>query len=131
MHRIHEYISQNNEMKMDMKKLSKTFQALSDTNRIRIIKMLEVRPLCVCEITEILQLANSTVSKHLSILRDAKFIIDEKDGKWVNYSLNDANNDEYVKQLLPLISQWIPDDQVVSSDQKKILEIDRNIICGI
>jgi ArsR family transcriptional regulator len=114
-----------------MRKLAKTFQALSDTNRIRIIKMLEVRPLCVCEITEILQLANSTVSKHLSILRDAEFIIDEKDGKWVNYSLNDANNDEYVKQLLPLILEWIPDDQVVSSDQKRVKEIDRNIICGI
>ena len=54
-----------------MRKLSKTFQALSDTNRIRILKIFEQRSLCVCEITEILKLANSTVSKHLSILRDA------------------------------------------------------------
>jgi len=79
-----------------MRKLAKTFQALSDTNRIRILKMLEVRHLCVCEITEILYLANSTVSKHLSILRDAEFILDEKDGKWVNYFLNDSKNNTYV-----------------------------------
>jgi ArsR family transcriptional regulator len=117
-------------MKIEMRKLTKTFQALSDTNRIRILKMLEVRPLCVCEITEILQLANSTVSKHLSILRDAEFIVDEKDGKWVNYSLNKANNEEFVNKLLPLISEWLPDDYIVSGDRKRVNEIDRNIICG-
>jgi ArsR family transcriptional regulator len=114
-----------------MRKLAKTFQALSDTNRIRILKMLEVRPLCVCEITEILQLANSTVSKHLSILRDVEFILDEKDGKWVNYSLNHKKSDIYVSKILPLISEWIPDDQVISDDRKKVKETDRNIICGI
>jgi ArsR family transcriptional regulator len=99
-----------------MRKLAKTFQALSDTNRIRILKMLEVRPLCVCEITEILKLANSTVSKHQSILRDAEFILDEKDGKWVNYLLNDTRNNAYVTKLLPLISGWLPDDKVKAPD---------------
>jgi ArsR family transcriptional regulator len=113
-----------------MRKLTKTFQALSDTNRIRILKMLEIRPLCVCEITEILQLANSTVSKHLSILRDSEFILDEKDGKWVNYFLNKSKNDQFVTKLLPLISEWIPDDQVISEDRKRVKEVDRNIICG-
>ena len=70
-----------------MRELVKVFKALSDSNRIRILKMLEVRPLCVCEITEVLKLATSTVSKHLSILRDAGYIIDQKEGKWVNYYL--------------------------------------------
>ena len=113
-----------------MKKLAKIFQALSDTNRIRILKMLEVRPLCVCEITEILTLANSTVSKHLSILRDAEFILDEKDGKWVNYFLNKSKNDDHVTNLLSLISDWIPDDKIISDDRKRVESVDRNIICG-
>jgi ArsR family transcriptional regulator len=113
-----------------MRKLSKAFQALSDTNRIRILKILEQRSLCVCEITEILKLANSTVSKHLSILRDAEFILDEKDGKWVNYFLNDTRNNEYVTKLLPLISAWLPDDKVIFDDRKKVKIVDRNIICG-
>jgi ArsR family transcriptional regulator len=112
-----------------MKKLAKTFQALSDTNRIRILKMLEVRPLCVCEITEILKLANSTVSKHLSILRDTEFIIDEKDGKWVNYFLNKSKNNDYVSRLLPLISNWIPDDKIIVDDRERVKSVDRNIIC--
>jgi ArsR family transcriptional regulator len=124
------YISQYNEMLIDLRKLAKTFQALSDTNRIRILKMLEVRPLCVCEITEILRLANSTVSKHLSILRDAGFILDEKDGKWVNYCLNDASDQVYVTKLLPFISEWIPENKVIAEDRKKVAIVDRNIICG-
>jgi ArsR family transcriptional regulator len=113
-----------------MRKLTKTFQALSDSNRIRILKMLEVRPLCVCEIREILQLANSTVSKHLSLLREAEFILDEKDGKWVNYSLNHQMQNEYISKLLPLISEWIPDEKVISEDRNKISQTDRNVICG-
>jgi ArsR family transcriptional regulator len=114
-----------------MRKLAKTFQALSDTNRIRILKMLEVRPLCVCEITEILQLASSTVSKHLSILRDAGYILDEKDGKWVNYCLNDSGDNDTVAKLLPLIADWLPDDKQIVSDRDRVRQVDRNIICGV
>ncbi len=92
--------------------------------------MLEVRPLCVCEITEVLQLANSTVSKHLSILREAEFILDEKEGKWVNYYLNDSKENEFTTKLLPLIADWMPDDKRISEDRKKVNTVDRNIICG-
>ena len=60
----------------------KVFKALGDSNRIRIVKMLEARELCVCEVREVLDLSNSTVSKHLSVLRDADLILDRKDGKW-------------------------------------------------
>ena len=114
-----------------MRNLIKIFKALSDTNRIRILKMLEIRPLCVCEITNILQLATSTVSKHLSILRDAEFILDEKDSKWVNYYLNKSSQDLYVRDLLPLIKNWLPDDDIIRQDAEKVSGVDRNTICGI
>jgi len=107
------------------------FKALSDTNRIRILKMLEVRPLCVCEITEILKLANSTVSKHLSVLRDAGLIADRKEGKWVNYHLNLDQNNEFVRHLLPLVRGWLPNDETVAEDKKKVMEVDRSILCKI
>ena len=84
-----------------MRELVKVFKALSDSNRIRILKMLEVRPLCVCEITNVLQLAASTVSKHLSILRDVDLIDDEKDGKWVNYYLNDKQKNDFAATSHP------------------------------
>lgn len=113
-----------------MRRLIKIFKALSDTNRIRILKMLEIRSICVCEITEVLNLANSTVSKHLSILRDAELIIDEKDGKWVNYHLNTSRSEPYVSELLPLLAKWLPDDETIRKDAEKVKSVDRNMLCA-
>jgi len=110
-----------------LRELTKLFKALSDQNRLRILKMLEVKPLCVCEITEALQLATSTVSKHLSILRDAGFIIDEKEGKWVNYTLHAENK---ANVLYPIISNWLADYDKVKSDIEHLDTIDRINICG-
>ena len=60
-----------------MKEITDIFKALSDKNRLRILMMLTRRPLCVCEIQNVLSITVSTVSKHLSILRDIGLIIDE------------------------------------------------------
>ena len=112
-----------------MRNLTKIFKALSDTNRLRILKMLELKPLCVCEITDVLKLATSTVSKHLSILRDVEFILDEKDGKWVNYYLNNDRSNEYIFQILPLINSWLPEDQIIKNDKEKVKKVDRTKLC--
>ena len=114
-----------------MKNMINVFKSLSDSNRIRILKMLELRPLCVCEITQVLKLAPSTVSKHLSILRDAEFVLDEKEGKWVNYHLNPDHINEYIRHLLPLIRTWLPNDETVQIDYKKVISVDRNTLCGM
>lgn len=113
-----------------MRPIIKIFKALSDTNRLRILKMLEIRPLCVCEIREVLQLATSTVSKHLSILRDADLIVDDKQGKWVNYSLNVNPNQNYINQLLPEIAEWLKADDVIKLDVEKVKMVDRNQVCA-
>jgi len=114
-----------------MKQSTKLFKALSDTNRLRIVKMLEVRPLCVCEIVDVLQLATSTVSKHLSILREADLIEAEKDGKWVNYKLNTSEPGSLHNAFLNFLETRIPADDVSLSDKQKVQTTDRNVICGI
>lgn len=102
-----------------MRPLLKIFKALSDPNRLRIVKMLEEKPLCVCDIKDVLGLANSTVSKHLSLLRDAELIVDEKDGKWVYYRLNTLEYEKYVNQILPLLNDWLSDDPQIINDKKQ------------
>ena len=62
-------------------------KALSDENRVRVLMALNVGELCVCQIIELLNLAPSTVSKHMSILRQARLVEGEKNGKWVYYRL--------------------------------------------
>jgi len=113
-----------------MRPLVKIFKALSDPNRLRIVKMLQKQPLCVCEITAILQLSASTVSKHLSILREAGLILDDKDGKWVNYRLTDSPENIYVHELLPLLERWLEDDQTVRADAVRVATTDRLEICS-
>jgi len=114
-----------------MEKVTNTFKALSDANRIRIIKMLQVRPLCVCEITDRLGLAPSTVSKHLSILKEAGFITDEKDGRWVNYSLDDSGRNPYASRVLSQIKEWLLEDEIIQSDVSALQNIDRYQICNV
>ncbi|MGC9364993.1 MAG: ArsR/SmtB family transcription factor [Fidelibacterota bacterium] len=113
-----------------MRDHTKIFKALSDEGRLRILNLLAQKPLCVCEITEILQLATSTVSKHLSILREAGFIIDKKDGKWVNYYLNDAA-DKQIRSLTTLLNEWLKENETVGEDLAKLATVNRNKICGV
>jgi ArsR family transcriptional regulator len=113
-----------------MEEKVKFFKALSDSNRLRIIKMLQTRPLCVCEITNVLGLATSTVSQHLKVLKEAGFVLEEKEGKWVNYLINPRPSDSRISSLLSSLDFWIADQSVIIDDKKKVLESDRNIICA-
>lgn len=113
-----------------LKEKTKIFKALSDPNRLRILKMLQTRPLCVCEITEVLQLATSTVSKHLSILKETGFIFEKKEGKWVNYAINGRSSDPRIASFLSSLDFWISDEQSIITDKKKVQMVDRNIVCS-
>ena len=111
-----------------MRRLEKIFKAAGDRNRLRILKILEVKPMCVCEITEIVGIAQSSVSRHLSILRDAGFLTDEKVGLWVNYSLI-TEEDGVVTPLLKCIRRWELSDAQFQEDKRKAALVDRNMIC--
>jgi ArsR family transcriptional regulator len=112
-----------------MKRHLKIFKALGDKNRLRIIKMLEVKPMCVCEITSVLDLAPSTVSKHLSLLQDAGLIEDTKDGRWVNYALSTFDPSPLAGDILGLLGGTLDADPVVVEDRKKAKKADRVKIC--
>ena len=71
-------------------KKSKFFKALADTIRLRILGLLSVREMCVCEVMVALDSTQPTASHHLRILENAGLVKDRKDGKWVFYSLSDS-----------------------------------------
>ena len=90
-----------------MKKFIKVMKALSDPNRVKMVKLLQRRVLCVCEIKEALGLAQSTASKHLKILEDADLITSKKESHWVNYMLADGISNTYVANLLGNLRHWL------------------------
>ena len=111
-----------------MKSQLRVFKALGDRNRLAIVKMLEVKPMCVCEITSALDLAPSTVSKHLSVLNEAGLIQDLKAGKWVNYSLVSVPS-PFVKEMLQLLRGSLKDDPELLPYMEKARKADREEIC--
>ena len=109
---------------------TKIFKALSDKNRLRILKALQSKVLCVCEIRELLQLANSTVSQHLKILRESDFIIEQKDGRWVNYQINPRPSDSRINSILSSLDFWINDNNLIVTDMEKVTKLNRDVICN-
>jgi ArsR family transcriptional regulator len=63
------------------------FHALSDETRLDIIELLRGGERCVCELTDSLDAAQSRLSFHLRVLKDAGIVRDRKDGRWVHYEL--------------------------------------------
>ena len=80
-------------------KRSRFFKALADETRLRILKILEVREMCVCEVMVALDLTQPTASHHLGILENAGLVKDRKEGKWVFYSLADPSLIEGIHKL--------------------------------
>ena len=70
-----------------MKQFLDITSALSDETRLRALLSLREGELCLCQIIEILTLAPSTVSKHMSVLREAGLVTARKDGRWQYYQL--------------------------------------------
>ncbi len=75
------------------KEIYKVFKALGEPTRLKIIKMLSVQGLCVCELSETLDMLQPRVSQHLKILKEAGLIREKKEGYWVCYSLDKEKMD--------------------------------------
>ncbi|MEX1184932.1 MAG: metalloregulator ArsR/SmtB family transcription factor [Gemmatimonadota bacterium] len=67
--------------------VARLFQALADETRVRLIEMLSAGECCVCELQESLDAAQSRLSFHLRVLREAGLVNDRREGRWVYYSL--------------------------------------------
>jgi len=83
---VHEIVDENT-----VKAKSRLFKALGDTTRLKIMMLLEIREMCVCEIMVALDLTQPTASHHLGILESVDLLKDRHEGKWVFYSLKDKS----------------------------------------
>ncbi len=112
-----------------MKIFIKVMKALSEPSRVKIMKMLQRRVMCVCEIQEALGIAQSTASKHLKLLEDAELITYYKEGLWINYKLTDGANNPYTANMIGNLKHWLEDEPEVLELVKRLPEIQREIIC--
>lgn len=93
-------------------------KAMADASRIRIILALTEGELCVCQISDMLNLAPSTVSKHISILRQAGFVKQRKDGRWIYYKI--SCNNAKSKSAIEWIKKSLKNDNQIKTDKKTL-----------
>ena len=116
-------------METIMDQFVKVMKALSDPSRLKIIKMLQHKPMCVCEIQKALDIPQPTTSRQLKILEDAGLAVSQKRGLWVNYDLADGLDSPYAAMLLGGLKHWLENDTEIVRMVNKLPEIRREDIC--
>lgn len=100
-----------------MERTVETLKVLSDATRLRIVSLLRHGELCVCDLTETLQIPQSTVSRHLATLKAAGWVKSRRSGKWMHYLLLDetpslqARIAGVLKEELPMLAVCQEDDR--------------------
>jgi ArsR family transcriptional regulator len=108
-------------------------RALADENRVRALLVLDDRELCVCQLIEFLELAPSTVSKHMTILRQARLIEGRKKGRWMNYRVAGEQASPPVKEAIAWLRRSLSNDPAIRRDalrMAKILKTGREVLCN-
>ena len=106
-------------------------KALSDENRVRALMMLTGGELCVCQIIEMLGLAPSTVSKHMSILRQAGLVETRKEGRWIYYRLA-GREAQPACEILNWLQRHLKNDKRILDDvkqQRRMQKMSKDELC--
>lgn len=90
------------------------FRALADETRWRVVRLVMNRALCVCELADILDMPQSSVSSHVQVIRRAGLLESETCGKWTYFRIGQGR----LALLKSIISQF-PDDGTFASDAEK------------
>ena len=98
-------------------------RALSDPQRLRLLLALRGGERCVCQLVELLNLAGSTVSKHLSVLQHAGLIRSRKEERWVHYRLTDRKAGPVVGEALDWVFKSLARSSEATGDRKRLQQI--------
>ncbi len=116
-----------------MRDLELALKAAADPTRTRILKLLEGRGLCVCQVQTVLGLAASTVSKHLTNLKLAGLVEDRREGKWIEYALT-SEPSRCAGAVLALLRGSLHRDPAVLADRRRlreVLAVPRERLCSL
>ena len=107
-------------------------KALADEQRVRLLLALQGRELCLCQLVELVGLAPSTVSKHMSILRQSRLVEGRKDGRWMYYRLAGPRASGAVRQAIDWVRRSLAENPGAARDAERleaILTIDAQRLC--
>ena len=103
------------------------FKVFADSNRLRILSLLQERKMCVCELAHILGVTQPSVSRHLKQMKKAGLVAEERDGFWTNYFL--VKNSRETQIVLCCMKAFLQKDPVIQADRTKSQTVDRRRLC--
>ena len=113
-----------------MENIALIFQTLDDATRLRILALLlEEDELCVCGLVAVLQLPQSTISRQLSLLKNAGWLKDRREGVWIHYSIKRSLGS--IQQfLIPLLRNFLPVTEAAGKDIEKLRSLNKGCHCA-
>ncbi len=109
-----------------MRQYLRVMKAAADATRVKILKMLQQRQLCVCEMQAVLGVSQPSVSRHLRLLEDADLVRSEKDGMWNNFRLaRPEETNPYSRVVLTHLRGWLEDDESIKTLLEEAQVVDR------
>ncbi len=112
-----------------MKHTAALFKSLEDETRLRIIGLLlGVKELCVCHIIDVLQLPQSTISRHLATLKNAGWLKDRRAGVWIHYSINPDLSPTHVI-LIKTLGDVLKQSDTARKDKKRLSKLGPKDCC--
>ena len=106
-----------------MKDFLNITKALADESRLRMLMALQEGELCVCQITELMGLAMSTVSKHLSILYQAGLVNARKEGRWMYYSLPGKGTPTAAREAVAWVRRSLAGKERMAEDARRLKKV--------
>lgn len=115
-----------------MREYLKVMKAAGDATRVKILKMLQHRDLCVCEMQAVLGISQPSVSRHLRLLEEADLVRGERKGMWTNFRLARPEEcNSYSKDVLDKLHHWLEKDPEVQRVAKGALDVDRTALAAV
>ena len=108
-----------------MRNFMNVARALADENSVRAVLALRGRELCVCQLMELLHLAASTVSKHLSILKQAELVECRRDGRWTYYRQSERSRSPLIRSALAWVHSNLNDNPAARRIERSVRRIQR------
>lgn len=105
-----------------MAKMQTFFIALADRTRRRILNLMRKQEICVCFFSEVLEISQPKISRHLAYLRNAGIVSARREGKWMYYSIVEPE-DIYAAQILHDTLDWLKSEDRMQKDYEKLIMV--------
>ena len=103
-----------------IEKYTKFFKALGEPTRLKILKLIAVREMCVCELMDVLDMNQPRISQHLKVLKETGLVIERKQAQWSYYSLCCQEFHEFINAFMAFINEDMQNSSELAMKHQKL-----------